>query len=156
MTKVLKKIFLGSYKDANDLNFLTRSKISHILCAAGELKTVFPLRFKYHKIWVGDVPSSNMTRTFEKAHSFIEEGLQGGTGVLIHCFAGVSRSTTILISYLIKYRKMSYAQALTLVRRRRPIVNPNEGFVKQLRYYEKQINQKKFRNRFFGGESGLS
>jgi hypothetical protein len=46
----------------------------------------------------------------------------------IYSFAGISRSTTCIIAYLIHERALTFSQALTFVRVRRPIVNPNAGF----------------------------
>ena len=40
-------------------------------------------------------------RFFAVSYDFIDEGLRNGN-VLIHCYAGVSRSTTILAAYLMK------------------------------------------------------
>ena len=51
--------------------------------------------------------------------------------------AGISRSTTLLIAYLIRYRGMKSDEALQYVRSRRSIVNPNPGFWNQLKQYEK-------------------
>ena len=52
--------------------------------------------------------------------------------------AGISRSSTIILSYLIKYKKMKFDDALNLIREKREKINPNPGFVKQLREYEKE------------------
>lgn len=53
--------------------------------------------------------------------------------------AGMSRSATIVIAYLMKTRGMSFQDALALVKARRPIVRPNEKFVKQLKDFEMQL-----------------
>jgi len=57
--------------------------------------------------------------------------------------AGVSRSVSLVIAYLLKYQKMDFDDALALLKNRRSIVNssfmqsnPNEGFVTQLKQYE--------------------
>jgi len=51
---------------------------------------------------------------------------------LIHCKAGISRSVTILISYLMLKFNITAKDALKIVRENRPQVNPNYGFMKQL------------------------
>ena len=38
-----------------------------------------------------------------------------------------------------KYNKMSFKEAIALVRKRRPSVLPNLGFERQLKKYEEQI-----------------
>ena len=62
--------------------------------------------------------------------------VQGNSGkVFIHCKAGVSRSATITIAYLMKKYKLTYEEALMYVRSKRSIICPNAGFVKQLKHY---------------------
>ena len=52
---------------------------------------------------------------------------------LLHCREGRSRSPSILLAYLMRYHRMTYDDALTLVRSKRPVVRPNPGFERQLR-----------------------
>ena len=59
--------------------------------------------------------------------------------VLVHCMAGISRSSTITISYLMKYKNMKYQDAYNHVRERREIISPNYHFVEQLKEWEKSI-----------------
>ena len=48
--------------------------------------------------------------------------------MLVHCQQGVSRSASIVIAFLIKKFKVCYKDALDFVKKKRSIVNPNEGF----------------------------
>ncbi|KAG2490222.1 hypothetical protein HYH03_011347 [Edaphochlamys debaryana] len=56
----------------------------------------------------------------------------GRARVLVHCQAGVSRSPTVVIGWLMHSRGLSADDATALVRRRRPCADPNEGFAAQL------------------------
>ena len=67
---------------------------------------------------------------------FIDEG-QGGT--LVVCTAGMSRSATICIAYMMKYRGYSYDQAFALAKKARFYVNPNSGFIEYLKSFEKEL-----------------
>lgn len=58
---------------------------------------------------------------------------------LVHCVAGVSRSASLCIVYLIKYEKMSLRQAYHYVKSARPIIRPNVGFWQQMCDYEKKL-----------------
>jgi protein-tyrosine phosphatase len=69
--------------------------------------------------------------------SYISKGKQ----VLVNCYAGVSRSTTIVIAYLMYKNKMNLQDALTFVRQKRPIINPNYGFVCQLYNLEEELHK---------------
>jgi protein tyrosine phosphatase len=90
-------------------------------------------------IEIDDGFSQKIDSFFEKAFHFIEEALQNKKNILVHCHAGVSRSATIVISYLMKKNKMKYENAYNLVREKRPIVSPNFEFYICLMNYEKVI-----------------
>ena len=57
-----------------------------------------------------------------------------GTGVLVHCAMGKSRSSAVLISYIMHKSDMTYDEALALVRQARNLVEPNPAFADRLRY----------------------
>jgi len=63
--------------------------------------------------------------------------------VLVHCFAGASRSATIVIAYLMKKNSWTLEHTLEYVKSRRSIVSPHEAFLEQLKKYEKALNEKK-------------
>jgi hypothetical protein len=48
---------------------------------------------------------------------------------------GISRSTTVVIAYLVATTQMTPREALTAVRSKRAIVRPNRGFMSQLEEY---------------------
>lgn len=56
--------------------------------------------------------------------------------VLVHCLAGMSRSATCVIAYLLATTSMNTAEATAYVKARRSIIMPNYGFEKQLRIWE--------------------
>jgi len=59
---------------------------------------------------------------------FIKKSLAEGGTVFVHCYAGISRSTSCIVAYLMYEYGMSQVQALNLIRQGRPIINPNVGF----------------------------
>ena len=93
---------------------------------------------KYLRCPISDKPDSNIRAYFEEAHQFIKEALSSmeENRVLIHCQAGVSRSATICISYFMAVESMSLEAAFSFVKVRRPIINPNAGFMKSLQEFE--------------------
>jgi hypothetical protein len=55
----------------------------------------------------------------------------------VHCMAGVSRSASVVIGYLMWRDSLSFDQSLQAVKAVRPFIKPNQGFVKQLAEYER-------------------
>ena len=53
-----------------------------------------------------DSETADISKHFKKAHEFIDENLKT-RNVLVHCQAGVSRSATIVISYIMKELKLT-------------------------------------------------
>lgn len=81
-----------------------------------------------------DDSSTHLAAYLPLAFAFIDDGLASGdSAVLVHCRAGVSRSASVCIAYVMREREISYSEALEHVRRSRPCVLPNPGFAAQLK-----------------------
>lgn len=84
---------------------------------------------------VADTPNSDLLSHLEVTTRFLREGVAYGA-VLVHCYHGVSRSAAVVAAYLMKTRKndpdFDARKAVDLIRARRPSVQPNEGFMRQL------------------------
>ena len=59
---------------------------------------------------------------------------------MVHCIAGVSRSASLCMAYLMRYQQMSLASAFEHVKICRPVVRPNKGFLRQLVQWETELN----------------
>ncbi|KAL3831705.1 hypothetical protein ACJMK2_023425 [Sinanodonta woodiana] len=136
--EVLPGLILGSQDVAHNLELLQKYKVTHILNIATFIENLDPDLFKYLNINILDDPSVNIMLHFELCFNFIEQGRNGGC-VLVHCNAGVSRSATIVIAYLMQFREMKYQEAFNYLKEKRPAICPNEGFRTQLLQFEKQL-----------------
>lgn len=67
---------------------------------------------------------------------------EGGGAILVHCYAGVSRSASCVIAFLMQECGLTFLEAMTFVRKKRPIVFPNFGFQRQLMDFEKALRSK--------------
>ena len=53
--------------------------------------------------------------------------------ILVHCHAGISRSASIVLYYLMRTMFLSPDETLEILRKSRPIVKPNDWYMWQLR-----------------------
>lgn len=135
-TKEIKKVYVGasgSEDDSVDLSSsaLPPGKILYSLEHAGkELKLVrmaVPMR---------DMESENLLDHLDVCLKFIDRSRKEGS-VLVHCFAGVSRSAAIITAYLMRTEHLSHEDALESLRKSCESVCPNDGFLDQLKMFEK-------------------
>lgn len=91
---------------------------------------------EYLTINVYDSPSADIQQYFRECCAFIDDGLQRNEKVLVHCYAGISRSTSVVVAYLMWKKNITSDQALEYVRKKREIANPNLGFMRQLKEFE--------------------
>lgn len=144
--RILDNIYLGAVGAAINKDWLRKSKITHILDCGSPLcyqKRRHPGIYYLSHWMMEDSLDQDLTKFFKSSHEFIEEGNKTGRAILIHCQAGISRSSAILISYLIVRRGLSYDEAIALVRKSRPIVRPNSSFVQQLQKAEQTLKSLK-------------
>lgn len=141
-------LYLGGAATAKNVNVLNRYKISHILtidnCPLPQnLAKRKHIIMKY--IPLSDHPKEDLLSNLEEADCFIRKGISKGV-VLVHCFFGISRSASLVIAHIMKKYNLTYSEAFERVKTRRDIINPNEGFVQQLKLYEEMGYQLDYSN----------
>lgn len=83
-----------------------------------------------------DTPEQNISQYFPMCNDFIHAARLRDGNVLIHCLAGMSRSVTVTVAYIMSVTHLSWKEALKVVRTGRSVANPNMGFQVQLQDYE--------------------
>ncbi|VDM02287.1 unnamed protein product [Schistocephalus solidus] len=91
------------------------------------------------QISVEDAETSNLRIYFDSVGERIAMEKKRGGKTLVHCMAGISRSASLVLAYLIRHQNMSLADAYDLVRAVRPFIQPNAGFWRQLISYEELV-----------------
>src|SRR5271154_6744959 len=99
MSFIVEGLYLGNLKDASNEKLLQQYGITHILgLVNGQPRFDNIIYLVYNN--VDDHPNQNILQYFGQSISFIDKAINKGGKVLVHCFAGVSRSATIVIAYL--------------------------------------------------------
>ncbi|SAL97463.1 hypothetical protein [Absidia glauca] len=140
---IIPRLFVGDCIAAEDLTQLQGDKVSHVV-ALGGYDFDHP-GLIYKNIDIEDLPKENIIQHFDETFDFIEEARSTGTGVLIHCQAGMSRSATVAAAYMMRKGNIGHEKALSMIKSRRSFVAPNEGFLAQLELYESlnyEVDQK--------------
>lgn len=135
INKVLPDLYLGNFKDARDREQLARNNITHILSIHDSSAPILQ-EMTYLCISAADLPSQNLTQHFRQSIVFMHESRLKGEGCLVHCLAGVSRSVTLVVAYIMTVTGLGWQEALAAVRVARPCAGPNLGFQRQLQEFE--------------------
>ncbi|XP_031707476.1 serine/threonine/tyrosine-interacting-like protein 2 isoform X2 [Anarrhichthys ocellatus] len=137
--EVWPNVFIAEKSVAVNKARLKRMGITHILNAAHGTGVYTGQSFyggmslQYSGIEVDDFPDSDISPHFRPTAEFLDDALLTHKGkVLVVSMMGVSRSAVLVASYLMIFQHMTVMEALTSMRKKRAI-NPNEGFLKQLR-----------------------
>lgn len=134
MNQIMPGLFLGSLDDSQDRRQLKQHNITHIISIIENAKPYFE-EIKYLCIDEED-SSSRLHLFFAESINFIQKARKIEKGnVLVHCFAGISRSATIVIAYMMSCTDTPYETCLGLVKKERKIVKPSPSFVRQLQQY---------------------
>ena len=117
MSEILEnELFLGSINDATNYEFLEKHNIDAIICVADHCVINNVKEISVYHYVIADDYDCNISCHFNDIFKVIESH----NNVLVHCVAGISRSPTIVIAYLMKYEKMNKENAIEWVKYKRP------------------------------------
>ncbi|TNN54017.1 Dual specificity protein phosphatase 22-B [Liparis tanakae] len=136
INKVLPDLYLGNFKDAKDREQLAKNNITHILSIHDSAAPILQ-EMTYLCISAADLPTQNL-------------------------LAGVSRSVTLVVAYIMTVTGLGWKEALAAVRVVRPCAGPNLGFQRQLQEFEatqadqfREWLQKEYKDNSFNDEADL-
>ncbi|CAB0033094.1 unnamed protein product [Trichogramma brassicae] len=143
--EIVPHLYLGNAANSEDSEALTRHGIQYVLNVTPDLPNVFEDAgsIKYMKIPISDHWSANLASFFPQAIQFIEEARSADKGVLVHCLAGISRSVTVTMAYLMHKCNLSLNDAFNLVRSRKSNIAPNFHFMEQLHSFEGELRDQR-------------
>ncbi|XP_071537212.1 dual specificity protein phosphatase 10-like [Panulirus ornatus] len=143
-SQVLPFLYIGNARDAQDLRILQALGITRVLNVTSHVPGYHEdSGICYKTLPAMDSGHQNLRQYFDEAIHFIDDARQAGARVLVHCQAGVSRSPTIVIAYLMKHTRMTMVDSYKYVKARRLIISPNLNFMGQLVEWETALQANK-------------
>lgn len=137
MSQIDEHIWIGGAISSSNEQLLKDNLITHILCCAEEFK--HPPGFLYitgesNERWyrlpiVDDAVSSETGAQFKEGAKKLNEWVTDGHTVMVHCFAGISRSVSVVIAYYMIYKGWSFEIAYSHIKQRRRQIHPHSDFI---------------------------
>lgn len=132
---IIDNIYIGDVYDAYDVESFKNQNIYNVISAVTGFENIYDNSINHLCLQLIDNEEQNIIRYFEISNLFIDNIIKKNQSLLIHCIAGRSRSVTLLIAYLIYKHKYTVEDALSLIKKKRPIIEPNQNFIRQLNIY---------------------
>lgn len=92
--------------------------------------------YEWHRLVLDDDEDERISQYFFDIHRVISEAVANNKNVIVHCAAGMSRSPSLVIAYLMIENRWSFKETYDYVKNKRNIIDPNDGFIKQLKALE--------------------
>jgi len=137
LTEITPQICLGSVEDARNEIELRERKITHIISLIGPYYLFEGIRHEHSPM--NDNGKSDLKRVIESLWPFIQESQKPHNALFVHCMSGQNRSATLVIAILMKIKRKALRDAFRMVKKKRPIVQINALYAKQLTKLELEL-----------------
>ncbi|KAK5932283.1 hypothetical protein CgunFtcFv8_004002 [Champsocephalus gunnari] len=137
--ELLPFLFLGSAIHSSRRETLAAAGITAVLNVSSTCPNFYEGDFQYLQLMVEDNLAADIGACFSTAIAFIDSVKQSGGRVLVHCQAGISRSATICLAYLMHTQRVKLDEAFDFVKQRRQVISPNLAFMGQLLQFETDV-----------------
>lgn len=135
-------IFIGNIKSIS--SNLKNQNINVVVSVLSETEyencmlshTIKEENIEWHQLVIEDDKNANISQYFYTVHKIITKAVNENKNVIVHCLGCISRSPTLVAAYLMIENKWTVEEALGHLKKKRPQINPNIGFLKQLKELE--------------------
>lgn len=140
-------VFIGGYRAAADRDFVRSLGVTHIVKMFADDES-YPGGYhrhpgiQYYVVGAEDRPGYDIRADAIGAVHVVQACVAAGERVLVHCHAGISRSATVVLLWLMTRAgddRRTLKSALNMLQGVRPFVRPNEGFMSHLRATDMRI-----------------
>ncbi|XP_043484347.1 probable dual specificity protein phosphatase DDB_G0283417 [Leptopilina heterotoma] len=132
IVEIISGLYLSSQDPVMSEELLLKYSIKNILSIGIQVPVKFN-SIRYYFIEILDLPEFDIFQCLKQCLEIIDNCCcHGDENILVHCNAGISRSPTIVIAYLMAREKLTFHDAFQRVKLQRERIKPNEGFIRQL------------------------
>jgi protein-tyrosine phosphatase len=147
INQIVPHLYISNWETSNNPTELRNNNIKAVLTIETERKPKDILNFYKNNeidfmfLYCFDYHNQDIERYFDISFNFIDKHIKKGENVLVHCRAGISRSATLILHYMIRkyYENDGFdcpncvvQKMLSHAQHQRQIINPNIGFKHQL------------------------
>jgi protein-tyrosine phosphatase len=138
MSQIFENLWITPADVARDYDFLKENEITHILNCAEEETKGYPIKsLTVIHIPLTDDEDVQALDQIVQGAQILAVWMNTGANAIVHCKAGISRSVTVVLAYLIIYKNYTYNEAYLFVQRKRNIIYPNDFYRQLLKDLEK-------------------
>lgn len=142
-SEILPHVYLGDVSHSGQRALLEELGITALLNVSSSCHNPFQASYTYKNVMVSDNMDADLISLFPELIDFIESVHSQQGRVLVHCRAGVSRSATVCIAYIMHKQGLSLDSAYEFVKRKRPVIDPNINFIRQLQKFEARLKSRR-------------
>jgi len=138
--EVIPGLWVGSARDASDAAFLKRARIGFIVNCSRDIPFFFPDQIPGIRVAVNDSPSENLNMFLALPDTVraMSRRMSTRVPILVHCYAGISRSSTVAAAFIMSSKNMCMRDAVDMIRAQKPeTFTPYVVFDKCLAVYDK-------------------
>lgn len=134
MSKIFDNLWIGGIDDVYDPNFIKSVCPTHIInCTETESMYYGEISCNKIRVPLADYDTDDTNKFIENAKKLDEYMNEPNAKVIVHCAAGMSRSVTLVLTWMIIYKKYKFDEAYDYVANKRPIIQPNNYYMKFLK-----------------------
>ncbi len=147
-SEVLPYLFIGNLPSAKDEDFLARKNVKYVLNLTSEPCENEVEGLEHMNILLEDEEDVELSPHLKQCYEFINKAKASTTkkhtnAVLVHSYYGISRTSAIVLAYLMKERQWTLKEAYDHLKAKHPSAKPNDGFVIQLLRYDQELHDGK-------------
>jgi len=141
LDEIIPGLYISSEETAYSKDKLISAGIKAIISLTNYTPFSDDPQFKYLSFNFEDDIDVPILPIIYQSCNFINDNLQQNNKILVHCSAGVSRSGSVIVGYLMMSNKLDYYNALLMAKSVRPYIQPNPGFEMQLKLMPNLVNK---------------